>query len=126
MVRGRDHLTEESMSVVLRAEDVPALSRSECEVVGVALGPLSVRTGDGNEPPDQVRAAELGAIRVAELSASKPGGADRTRRHVRVLDADLCKVDVVAQGEVVVEQDGRQVRLHGGDFAFVDLSRPAH
>ena len=43
-----------------------------------------------------------------------------------MLDADLCKVDVVAQGEVLVEQDGRQARLHGGDFAFVDLSRPAH
>jgi AraC-like DNA-binding protein len=90
------------------------------------LGPLGVRTGDGNELPDQVRAADLGAIRVAELSASKPGGADRTRRHIRMMDADLCKVDVVAHGEVVLEQDGRQARLHAGDFAFVDLSRPAH
>jgi AraC-like DNA-binding protein len=43
-----------------------------------------------------------------------------------VTDADLCKVDVVVQGEVVLEQDGRQARLHAGDFAFVDLSRPAH
>jgi AraC-like DNA-binding protein len=43
-----------------------------------------------------------------------------------MMDADLCKVDVVARGEVVVDQDGRQARLHRGDFAFVDLSRPAH
>jgi AraC-like DNA-binding protein len=119
---------EVAMSVVLRAEDVPALSRSEYfrEVVGVALGPLDVRTGGGNEVPDQVRAADLGVIRVAELSASKPGGADRRRRHIQARDADLCKVDVVARGEVVVEQDGRQARLHAGDFTFVDLSRAAH
>jgi AraC-like DNA-binding protein len=116
------------MSVVLRTGDVPAAARSEYvqEVVGAALGPLDVRVGDGNEVPDQVRATELGAIRVGELSASRPGGADRRRRHVRLLDADLCKVDVVDRGEVVVEQDGRQARLHAGDFAFVDLSRPAH
>src|SRR5687767_7346726 len=86
------------MSVVLRAADVPVASRAEYvhEVVGAALGPLDVRTGDGNEVPDQVRVA------------------------------DLCKVDVVAQGEVVLEQDGRQARHRAGDFAFVDLSRPAH
>jgi AraC-like DNA-binding protein len=116
------------MSVVLRAADVPARSRSEYvhEVVGTALGPLDVRTGDGNEVPDQVRAADLGTVRVGELWASRPGGADRRRRHIQAMDADLCKVDVVARGEVVVEQDGRQARLHAGDFTFVDLSRPAH
>jgi AraC-like DNA-binding protein len=116
------------MSVVLRTGDVPVRVRAEYvhEVVGAALGPLDVRTGDGNEVPDQVRAAELGALRIGELSASRRGGADRRRRHIQMLDADLCKVDVVAQGEVVVEQDGRQARLHAGGFAFVDLSRPAH
>jgi AraC-like DNA-binding protein len=117
-----------TMSVVLRTGDVPVRARAEYvyEVVSAALGPLDVRTSGGNEVPDQVRATELGAVRVGELSASRPGGADRRRRHIRMLDADLCKVDVVAKGEVVVEQDGRQARLHAGDFAFVDLSRPAH
>jgi AraC-like DNA-binding protein len=116
------------MSVVLRAEDVPTAARAEYvrEAVGAALGPLEVRAGDGNEVPDQVRVADLGAVRVGELSASRPGGADRRRRHIQAMDADLCKVDVVARGEVVLEQDGRQARLHAGDFAFVDLSRPAH
>jgi AraC-like DNA-binding protein len=42
------------------------------------------------------------------------------------MEADLVKVDVVAQGEVDIEQDGRQARLHAGDYAFVDLARPAH
>ena len=116
------------MSVVFRADDVPALARAEYvrEVVGAALGPLEVRTDDGNAVPDQVRAADLGAVRVGELSAARPGGADRRRRHIQVTDADLCKVDVVVRGEVALEQDGRQARLHAGDFAFVDLSRPAH
>jgi AraC-like DNA-binding protein len=116
------------MTVMLRADDVPAAARREYvhEVVSAAFGPLDVRSGDGNEPPDQVRAADLGVVRVGELSASRPGGADRRRRHIQMMDADLCKVDVVARGEVVVDQDGRQARLHPGDFAFVDLSRPAH
>jgi AraC-like DNA-binding protein len=96
------------------------------EVLAAALGPLEVRTGDGNEPPDQVRAADLGAVRVGELWASRPGGADRRRRHIQATNADLCKVDLVARGEIVLEQDGRQARIHNGDFAFVDLSRPAH
>ena len=116
-----------AMTVVLRADDVPAAARSEYvhEVVSAAFGPLDVRSGGGSEPPDQVQATDLGVVRVGELSASRPGGADR-RRHIQMMDADLCKVDVVARGEVVVDQDGRQARLHAGDFAFVDLSRPAH
>ncbi|HEY7142982.1 MAG TPA: helix-turn-helix domain-containing protein [Streptosporangiaceae bacterium] len=115
------------MTVVLRSDDVPATSRRDYfhDALAAVIGPVAARTGGGNELPDQVRAADLGAIRVGELSASRPGGADRTRRHIQATDADLCKVDVVARGEVVVEQDGRQARLRAGDFAFVDLSRPA-
>jgi AraC-like DNA-binding protein len=113
---------------VISRPEVPVLSRPEYvqEVVGAAVGPLDVRAGDGDHLPDRVRATDLGVIRVGELSASKPGGADRTRRHIQLMDADLCKVDVVTHGEVLLEQDGRQAHLHAGDFAFVDLSRPAH
>jgi hypothetical protein len=63
-----------TMSVMLQTADVPIRARAEYvhEVVGEVLGPLDVRTGDGkryrtgdgNEVPDQVHAAELGAIRV--------------------------------------------------------------
>ena len=83
-------------------------------------------SGPGNEVPDQVRAANLGALVVAELSASRPGGADRRRRHLQATDADLCKIDLVTRGEVVVEQDGRQARLGAGAFSLVDLASPAH
>jgi AraC-like DNA-binding protein len=116
------------MTVLVRAADVPAASRAEYfrEAVRAAFGPLDMRVGDGQDLPDQVRAAELGAIRIGELSASKPGGADRTRRHTRLMEADICKVDVVAEGEAVIEQLGRQARLRPGDYALVDFSHPAH
>jgi AraC-like DNA-binding protein len=109
-------------------QDAPVVASAEDlhEALGAALGPLDVRTGDGNRLPDRVRVGELGAVRVGELSASGPGGADRRRRHIQAMDADLCKVDVVAHGRLAVEQDGRQTRLEAGDFTFVDLSRPAH
>jgi hypothetical protein len=64
------------MTVVLRADDVPAAARSEYvhEVVSAAFGPLDVRSGGGSEPPDQVRATDLGVVRVGESSASRPAG----------------------------------------------------
>ena len=37
----------------------------------------------------------------------------------------MVKVDVLAAGEGVVEQDGRQAHLRAGDLVFVDLTRPA-
>lgn len=116
------------MSVLVRATDAPLASRPEYlhEGLRAVLGPLNIRTAEGNELPDQVRAADLGAVHIGELWTSRPGGADRTRRHVELMQADLVKVDVVAQGEVDIEQDGRQARLHAGDYAFVDLARPAH
>jgi AraC-like DNA-binding protein len=116
------------MSVLVRATDVSVASRPEYlhEGLRAVLGPLNIRTDEGNELPDQVRAADLGALHVGELWASRPGGADRTRHHIQRMEADLVKVDVVAQGEVDIEQDGRQARLHAGDYAFVDLARPAH
>jgi AraC-like DNA-binding protein len=116
------------MSVLVRATDVSVASRPEYlhEGLRAVLGPLNIRTDEGNELPDQVRAADLGALHVGELWASRPGGANRTRHHIQRMEADLVKVDVVAQGEVDIEQDGRQARLHAGDYAFVDLARPAH
>jgi hypothetical protein len=62
------------MNVLVRADDVPAASRAEYfyEAVRAAFGHLNMRAGDGQELPDQVCATELGAIRVGELTASKP------------------------------------------------------
>jgi AraC-like DNA-binding protein len=114
------------MSMVLRAADVPEASRVEYwrHVVHETLGPLEVRM-----PPaagDQLRVGDAGAVRVAELTAGRPGGASRTARHVRRLDLEVCKVDLLVSGRGVVAQDGREAALGPGDFTLVDLSRPAH
>jgi AraC-like DNA-binding protein len=114
------------MSMVLRAADAPVASRVDYwrHVVHETLGPLEVRM-----PPaagDQLRVADAGAVRVAELTAGKPGGASRTARQVRRLDLEVCKVDLLVRGRGVVAQDGREAVLGPGDFTLVDLSRPAH
>ena len=62
------------MSMVLRAADAPVASRVDYwrHVVHETLGPLEVRM-----PPaagDQLRVADAGAVRVAELTAGRPVG----------------------------------------------------
>ncbi len=59
------------------------------------------------------------------MSAYQPGGARRTAKHIRQDDPDYCKIDILARGEGVVVQDGREASLRRGDFVSVDLSRPA-
>jgi AraC-like DNA-binding protein len=63
-------------------------------------------------------------VRVGDLLAHEPGGAERTRRHVRAIEQDLCKIDVLVHGTAVIEQDGRRAALAPGDLTFIDLTRP--
>jgi AraC-like DNA-binding protein len=113
------------VSMVLRAADAPVASREDYwrHVVEETIGPLELQT-----PPDvdnQLLIGDAGAVRVAELTAGRPGGADRTAKHVRRSDLDVCKVDVLVRGRGVIAQDGREAVVGPGDFTFVDLSRPA-
>jgi AraC-like DNA-binding protein len=115
------------MSVLVRATDVPVASRMEYwrQVVEELLGPLEVRTPpDGLDGRDRLLVGEAGAVRVAELTAGQAGGVSRTAAHVRRLDLDVCKLDVLARGRGVVAQDGREAWLEPGDFTLVDPSRP--
>jgi AraC-like DNA-binding protein len=64
--------------------------------------------------PDEVRAGDLGAVRIAELAQRAAGGARRTARHINSADAELYKVDVLVRGRGVIEQDGRQAALRTG------------
>ena len=87
------------MSVLVRATDVPVASRMEYwrQVVEELLGPLEVRTPpDGLDGRDRLLVGEAGAVRVAELTAGQAGGVSRTAAHVRRLDLDVCKLDVLA------------------------------
>jgi AraC-like DNA-binding protein len=110
------------MSVVFQASDEPVGSRTEYwrHVLAETLVPL-----DPVDVPDRLVAAEVGAVRVGELLARKPGGARRTARHVRRSAPELYKFDVLVDGDGVVAQDGREARLRRGDLTFVDLARPA-
>jgi AraC-like DNA-binding protein len=114
------------VSVVFRADDVPAASRVDYwhDVVGEAVGSLDLRIRGGLDGRDRLAVEDLGPVVVGDLSASSPAEVRRTERHVRRDDTDLCKVQVLHAGRGVVEQDGRQAALGTGDLVFVDLARP--
>jgi AraC-like DNA-binding protein len=110
------------MTVVFRADGVPVAERAERwrHVIGQTLIPL-----EPIDVPDQLVASEVGALQMGELSTSTPGGARRTTAHIRRSDPDRCKIDVLAEGRGVIEQEGREAALAPGDFTLVDLSSPA-
>jgi AraC-like DNA-binding protein len=110
------------MSVVLTADHLPVQSRADYwrDVLGDMLGTL-----DPFGARRELRIGDLGALRVGELTADQPCGASRTPAHIRRRDLDLCKIDVLARGRGVIEQDDRTTALVAGDLTFVDLSRPA-
>ena len=115
------------MGVTFRARDEVAGSRRDywVHVVGAALGPVQLQIEGAVDAGDELVVGEMGAVRVGALTAREPGGARRTARHVRQSDPQLCKVDILARGQGVIEQDGRAAYLRPGDLTLVDLSRPA-
>jgi AraC-like DNA-binding protein len=114
------------MTRLVRADDVPATSRVDYwrHVVDETLGPLDLQLSSGPDLRDELLIGDAGAVRVARLSTPTAGGANRRSKHIRRSDPELCTIDVLARGRVVVAQDGRQALLGLGDFAVVDLSRP--
>jgi AraC-like DNA-binding protein len=116
------------MSVTFRAADQPVTVRRDYwqHVVTDALGPLELHITGPLDERDRLVLSEFGAVRVGALRTSLPGGAERTRRHLRSSDPDVCKVDILAGGSGVLVQDGREASLRRGDMALVDLSRPAY
>jgi AraC-like DNA-binding protein len=115
------------MTVVFRADEEPVASRVERlrHVVGDTIAPIDVRPAvAAAEIRDRISMQEVGAIRVIATTLT-PATAARTPALIRRSDPELCKIDVIGRGHMLVEQDGRASRLGPGDFAFVDLSRPA-
>jgi AraC-like DNA-binding protein len=114
------------MTVTFRAATEPARSRRDYwqHVVSEAMGPLHLQVLGEVGERDRLVLGDLGPVRVGDLETEQPGGANRRARHLRPSDPDLCKIDVVADGQGVIEQDGRQATLRTGDLAVVDLTRP--
>ena len=110
------------MTVRFSAEAEPEPARRERwhDLITASLGPI-----EPHGVPDELLLGDAGPVVVGELVQHAPGGATRTRRHLRAVERDVVKVDVLAAGEGVVEQDGRQAHLRAGDLVFVDLTRPA-
>jgi AraC-like DNA-binding protein len=114
------------MSLVFRADEEPAASRVERlrHAVGDTVAPIDVRPSlADDEIADRILMKEIGSLRVVAATLS-PGSALRTPRLIRRSDPELCKIDLVVRGRLVVEQGGREAALGPGDFAFVDLSKP--
>jgi AraC-like DNA-binding protein len=112
------------MSVVFHAEDEPVASRRDYwqDLMHELLTPLDLRLPEGDFR-SRVEAHQLGAAQVFQLDITE-GEALRTPRLIKRSDPELCKVDVLVDGDLVVEQDDRQAALRPGDMVFVDLSRP--
>jgi AraC-like DNA-binding protein len=115
------------MRAEFRAGDEPVAARREYwqHLAGQVLGALNLHVNGEIDGADRIVAGSVGAVRIGELTAHHPGGAVRTSRHVRRTGSELFKIDIPIDGGGVVDQDGRQAELRAGDFAFVDLSRPA-
>lgn len=87
--------------------------------------PLQARHPDGspNAFRGRVASATLGAVTMAEVSASH-AVVERTPRLIRQDDPELYKFGLQVSGTCVIEQDERQACLDPGDFAIYDTSRP--
>lgn len=123
-VAGRN---EGMMTAIFRAEDERVAGRADYwrHVVCDTFVPFDMRMDARPDFRGRLRANDLGAVRVVELSA--PGTeVFRGPKLIRRSDPDLCKIDVRTHGRVIVAQDGREAVLGRADFTFIDLSRPGH
>jgi AraC-like DNA-binding protein len=115
------------MNMLFRSEAAPVASRLDYwrHVVGDTIVPIEIRPWvSAADLREETRVAEAGPVRVNAMTLG-PGEAARTSRLIRRSDPGVCKIDVVTSGQLVVDQGGRQARLGPGDFALIDLSRPA-
>ncbi|HVL82914.1 MAG TPA: hypothetical protein VM367_01270, partial [Pseudonocardia sp.] len=70
-----------------------------------------------------VRSTELGHLKVASVD-SRTQGCHRTPGLARRDSQVYLQVGLVARGEAVLRQDGREAALRPGDFAIYETDRP--
>jgi hypothetical protein len=113
------------MTAVWRASDRPAIGRLEYirQALAESIVPFDLRPEDETGFSCEIRTADVGVVRIVDIEAPA-SEAVRGQRLIRRSDPELCTIHLQVRGHPVVEQDRRQVRVHPGDLAFVDLSRP--
>jgi AraC-like DNA-binding protein len=117
------------MVTVYRCADVPpgAFVDYWRQVSRDTFGPAELRPAGS---PQRLLVGEVGPVRVAEMTTggveqSAPCEGTRSRTVVRRAGQESYGVHLVLRGQMVIEQDGRQCRIRPGDFALLDMSRPA-
>jgi hypothetical protein len=89
----------------------------------------TLQNGDCFAPCEQPFRAEISTRPAPEFSASKIFSVKqrcvRTSRHVRRTSSDKFMLLLQLSGTGLLSQDGREVLLKPGDFAFTDSTRPA-
>ena len=86
--------------------------------------PLRAKCEDGRTGfSGEVDSTMLGSVVLAEVSASH-ALVERTPQLIRSDDPELYKFGLQVSGTSLIEQDDRQARLHPGDLAIYDTSRP--
>jgi AraC-like DNA-binding protein len=114
------------MHTVVRFDDEPVGSRFDYwrHVVGETLVPIDIRP---LVPPAEVcggfLSGEAGAVRVSQHTID-PAQVYRTPKLIRRSDPEMCKIDLVVNGDPIVEQSDQQSRLRPGQFSLIDFSRP--
>lgn len=117
------------MATVYRCTDVPAGAFVDYwrQASHDTFGPAVLRPGGA---PRRLLVGAVGAVRVAEMTSgeiepSAPCEGTRSRTVVRRAGQESYGVHLVLRGEMVFEQGDRQCHIRPGDFALVDMARPA-
>jgi AraC-like DNA-binding protein len=95
----------------------------ERAAAAAGMPPLRSRRRLGEEFRPRLVAGELGPLRLVEL-VTPAGECFRDANSVRAADDEVCQIDVIVDGRVRVEQDGRQTELARADLVVIDPAQP--
>ena len=87
------------------------------------LPPLHTRRNVGDNFRASLAVRDVGPLRLVDL-VTPAGQCFRDTRSVRDTDDGMCQIEVVAEGRVLVEQDGNQAELGPSDLVVIDPARP--
>lgn len=113
------------MQTVFAREDLPPPDRLAAlnELFVTSEHPMSISSHESSHFQGAVRAMDLAAVNVVELTVSA-SDVLRTPRMIRQTDPELVCFAVACTGKLVVRQAGREAVLEATDIALYDSSRP--